>query len=159
MQVMPGWGTDSPMSESAPSKEYFRRDQARGISPPDLSKEDCTYADHIVRARGRRTKFTSVSTSPESIRDFGDVLYRFKQQEARDDGHVLVEHQVLLDTLQRAVREGDKADRARAIQALRYARMRFEGLVDWRFNITGVDRKDLLEWAARQVRPFFARSE
>jgi hypothetical protein len=41
-------------------RAYFRRDQRDGVGPPDLSKV-CTYAEHIVHARGKRTQFTSVS--------------------------------------------------------------------------------------------------
>ena len=41
-------GTDS-------IREYFRRDQRRGVSPPDLSK-DCTFAEHIVQALRYATK-------------------------------------------------------------------------------------------------------
>ena len=55
--------------------DYFRRDQADGVTAPDLSK-DCSYAEHIVRARGKRTQLTSVSLDPQKINDFGPALYR-----------------------------------------------------------------------------------
>ena len=65
---------------SKQTREYFRRDQSDGISPPDPSKV-CTFAEHIVRARGKRTNYTSVSLDPSKIRDFGDALYRLKRAE------------------------------------------------------------------------------
>ena len=58
--------------DSSPARDYFRRDQRDGVSPPDLSK-DCTFAEHIVHARGKRTQFTSVSLDLSKIRDFGDT--------------------------------------------------------------------------------------
>jgi len=59
-------------SQSVSTRPYFRRDQRDGISPPDLSKV-CTYAEHIVHARGKRTQFTSISLDLAKIRDFGDT--------------------------------------------------------------------------------------
>lgn len=38
--------------------DYFRGDRSSGITAPDLTKE-VDYADHIVKARGKRTCFTS----------------------------------------------------------------------------------------------------
>lgn len=140
--------------ESVP--DYFRRDQEDGISPPDLSK-DCTFAEHIVRARGKRTRFTSVSLDANRIRDFGPALYRVRRPELAADQHHLVEHRALIDALRAAVKNGEKAARAQAVQALRYAMMRVEGVIDWRLDAAGIERKDLLAWAAKRVRPYFAK--
>jgi hypothetical protein len=143
-------------SGSDSSREYFRRDQRRGVSPPDLSK-DCTFAEHVVHARGKRTRFTSVSLDLTKIRDFGDTNYRLERQKLLDDQHTLVEHEILIDELRRVIREGEKAERLRAVQALRYATKRKEGLVDWSFDFSRVARKDLISWAESQVRPYFTR--
>lgn len=60
-------------NSSSPSpREYFRRDQGDEISPPDLSKE-CSFAEHIVHARGKRTQYTSVSLDLAKIKDFGEA--------------------------------------------------------------------------------------
>jgi hypothetical protein len=145
------------MDDSAPAPdEYFRRDREEGVSPPDLSK-DCTYAEHIVRARGKRTRYTSVSLDAGRIRDFGPVLYKVHGDRLLADGHRLVEHEDLIATLRKVVREQDRAERARAVQAIRYARMRSEGLISWTFDIAGVARKDLIQWAERRIRPYFSK--
>ena len=136
--------------------DYFRGDQKNGITAPDLSKS-VGYADHIVRARGKRTQLTSVSKDPNKIRDFGDQLYKLRRPELEADAHQLVEHEDLLDVLRERARETDKGAKLKAIQALRYARRRLEGLVDWRFDLDGVDRKDLLAWAAERVRQYFVK--
>ena len=136
--------------------EYFRGDASSGITPPNLLKE-CTFAEHIVRARGKRDKFTSVSLSPSSIRCFGDTLWQLKCKDCITAGHTLVEHPQLLSNLQEIIKSEVKADRARAIQALRYAKTRKEGLIDWQLGISSVDRKELENWTALQVRPFFSR--
>ena len=136
--------------------DYFRRDQKDGISPPDLSRE-CTYAEHIVHARGKRTQFTSVSLDLKTIRDFGDADFKLKQELTQSDGHELVVHEALICELRRVVRDGDRADRLRALQALRYATRRREGLVAWRFATAGIPRKDLISWAQAQVQKYFSR--
>ena len=53
--------------------DYFRQDKETGFTAPDLSK-NCTDAEHIVRARGKRTQLTSVSLAPTKIHDFGPKL-------------------------------------------------------------------------------------
>ncbi len=77
----------------ATPEEYYRRDQQDGISPPDLSKE-CSFAEHIVHARGKRTQFTSVSLDLSKIKDFGDADYRLDRQKTEGDGHRIVEHEL-----------------------------------------------------------------
>ena len=136
--------------------DYFRGDQSSGITPPDLSKE-VDYADHIVKARGKRTQFTSVSKEPGKIRDFGDQLYKLKREELQADDHELVEHEALMEALRVRAREDEQAAKLKAVQALRYARRRLEGLVDWKFDVSGVERKDLITWASTKVRPYFVK--
>lgn len=138
------------------NREYFRRDQRDGVSPPDLTK-DCTFAEHIVHARGKRTRFTSISLDLTKIKDFGDTDYRLERQKLPEDQHELVEHESLVMELRRVIREGEKAERLRAVQALRYASKRKEGLVNWSFDITPVPRKDLLSWARARVQSYFTR--
>ena len=136
--------------------EYFRRDQKEGISPPDLAK-DSTYAEHIVHARGKRTRYTSVSLDLSRIKDFGEADYRLERLKTIEDGHSLVEHESLIQHLRKTASEGEKEERLRAVGALRYAKRRREGLVDWTFNISGVERKDLINWAKAHVQPYFTR--
>jgi hypothetical protein len=142
---------------SAPSAaEYYRRDQQDGISPPDLTK-DCNFAEHIVHARGKRTQYTSVSLDLTKIKDFGEADYQLKRQKTEADGHRIVEHEALINELRKVSREDSKAERIRAIQALRYATRRKEGLVNWSFDVTGVPRKDLIAWAKARVSSYVTR--
>ncbi len=110
-----------------------------------------------MHARGKRTRYTSVSLDLAKIKDFGDADYQLERQKLLDDQHALVEHESLLEELRRVIREGEKAERLRAVQALRYASKRKEGLVNWSFDIRRVARKDLLTWAQTRVQPYFAR--
>jgi len=71
------------------------------------------------------------------------------------DGHGVVEHEDLLTELQRVAKDQQKAERLRAIQALRYTRQRREGLVTWKFDMSGVERKDLIDWARGKIQRFF----
>ena len=141
---------------NAQTQQYFRRDQADGVTPPDLTR-DCSYAEHIVRARGKRTQFTSVSLDPDAIRDFGPALYRVLRPEIDQDGHAIVSHSDLLQRLREAAASTTKEERARALQAQRYAKRRKEGLVAWTFSLQGIERKALITWAIRAVQKYFSR--
>ncbi len=134
--------------------DYFRRDQSGGITAPDLSKL-CSPAEHIVRARGKRTKYTSVSLERNKIDDFGPALYQVLRDKIAEERHSIIEHGALMTTLREVARTSDKADRIRAIQAQRYAKRRSEGLVDWAFDISRIPQKDLITWAFGQVQRFF----
>ncbi|MBI1209773.1 MAG: hypothetical protein GC191_21140 [Azospirillum sp.] len=142
------------MNEAAPA--YYRRDREGGITPPNLLK-DCTIAEHIVRARGKRTKFTSVSLDLSKLRDFGDASYRLKKDLVLIEGHSVIEHEALIAELRQLCENEIRADRARALQALRYARKRLEGLIDWRFDVGAVERKQLDQWVGVRVQRYFQR--
>ena len=133
---------------------YYRRDQSSGITAPNIAK-CCSHAEHIVRARGKRDQYTSVSLDPSKIHDFGDKLYRLLKEKLSEDGHDLVEHDMLLMSLREIAASGNKADKARALQALRYAKKRKEGLICWRFDICSIEAKDIISWAYSKVQPYF----
>lgn len=139
---------------STPTLNYYRRDQKAGVTAPDPSKP-CTLAEHIVRARGKRTKYTSVSLDPDKIDDFGPTLHQALCPEILGKGHVVIEHDALIQSLRTEAINGEKLDRRKALQAQRYAIRRREGLIDWKFNIAGVQRKELITWAFVQVQSFF----
>ena len=134
--------------------DYFRRDQADGVTAPDLSK-DCSYAEHIVRARGKRTQLTSVSLDPQKINDFGPALYRALRPDIDGDGHTIIEHLELLQHLRVSAELNEKEERVRALQAQRYAKRRQEGLVKWNFSLGGIDRKNLTSWAFQNIQKYF----
>ena len=136
--------------------QYFRRDQSDGVTAPDLRKTG-TYAEHIVRARGKRTQLTSVSSNLSRVKDFGDTTYRLKRPDLDADGHLLIEHQKLLDELRKSASTSLKEERARAIQALRYAERRSEGLIEWKFDTSGVEPKDAITWAFNKIQKYFTK--
>jgi hypothetical protein len=138
------------------TRDYFRRDQKDGISPPDLSKE-CTFAEHIVHARGKRTPFTSVSLDLARMKDFGEASYKLIREKLEEDNHRLTEHEALLEELRTVAQDGEKADRLRAVQALRYAKKRKEGLIQWVFDISKVARKDVITWAQGKIQVYFCK--
>lgn len=143
---------------SVPSDhDYYRRDQDRGITAPDLSK-DCAFAEHVVRARGKRTRFTSVSLDKTKIDDFGPALYLALRSAINEDGHSIVEHHDLINLLRTTAATGQKADRERALQAIRYAVRRKEGLIDWKFDFRGVERKDIISFGLNVVQKYFKKA-
>ncbi len=74
-----------------------------------------------------------------------------------DDGHVLVKHEELIKRLRETALSSTKSDRARAIQAQRYARRRLECLVDWNFSIEGLERKDIITWSFDNIQKYFRK--
>jgi len=140
--------------QSIPTLDYYRRDQKGGVTAPDLSKA-CTLAEHIVRARGKRTNYTSVSLDRDKIDDFGPSLYQALCQDIVLAGHGIIEHCPLIEKLRSAAANGEKLDRRRALQAQRYAMRRREGLIDWNFDTSSLPRKELIGWAFVQVQKFF----
>jgi len=136
--------------------DLYRRDQTDGISPPNLGDRS-TYAEHVVHARGKRTRYTSVSEDPARIHDFGQQLWKLRQPEVQGAGHLVVVHTALLARLQADLRGGDPDLRELAARAIPRVRRRLEALVDWRFDITRIDQKEIVNWVIAQVRPFFTR--
>jgi hypothetical protein len=142
----------------AVGRDYFRRDQADDITPPNLGDDSSTYAEHIVHARGQRTRYTSLSTDPDSIKMFGPQLWRFHEDVAHADGHGVVSHEELLAVLrQECCSPADARAQDLALRALPRARMRREALVLWRFDTSRVARKLLTEWAQPHVRKYFSK--
>ena len=137
--------------------DLFRRDQTDGISPPNLADES-TYAEHVVRARGKTSRFTSLSLDPSVIRDFGNELWRADQAKIRAAEHLIVSHADLAIALRAAVRGSNDDDRERAARALPRVLARKEALVHWKFDCAHVERKDLITWATARVRDYFSRA-
>ena len=65
--------------------------------------------------------------------------------------------EALLGALQHSARNEQKAERLRAIQAIRYVRRHLEGLVTWNFEFSGVERKDLIDWSRNRVQTYFVK--
>ncbi len=138
--------------------DLFRRDQKDGISAPDLA-DSSSYAEHVVHARGKRTRFTSVSESPDAIRDFGDQLWKALRDALKKDGHPVVEHDALVKLLRGVLAGGSPDESERAARALPRTRKRLEALIEWHFNTSAVARKDLVGWATAKVRPYFSKAK
>lgn len=136
--------------------EYFRQDQRDEVTPPNLGKES-SYAEHIVHARGKRTRYTSLSTDPTCIRDFGPQLWRFHEAPAAADGHRVLPHDALLTALRQELNSQDPAAQDLAARALPRAPKRKEALVLWDFDVSRVSRKELSDWARPHVQKYFSR--
>ena len=142
------------MPEQSP---LFRRDQSDAISPRNLADES-TYAEHVVHARGKRSRYTAVSKDPDAIRDFGPQLWAADRPRLRADAHRVVDHETLATHLRDEVQSGDPDARELAARALVRVLRRKEALVHWTFDHAGVERKDLITWAATRVRNYFTRA-
>lgn len=139
------------------AEDYYRRDQAGGITPPNLHR-DATFVEHIVSARGKKSCYTSVSADLARIAAFGETDYLLRRARLVEDDHHLVTHDRLCD-LRRCLRSGvDRRERQRAARALKLALSHREGLVDWRgFDVARVPQKEVIEWARERVQGYFER--
>ncbi|MBB2165170.1 hypothetical protein HLH26_11610 [Gluconacetobacter sp. 1b LMG 1731] len=134
--------------------EYFRGDEKSGITAPNLANI-CCYVDHIVKARGRKTQYTSVSLAPNSIQIFGEVMYRLLRTQAESDGHDVVEHHNLITDIQNTIKKSVKADKIKAARALQYAQKRKEGLVVWNFKLKNLKSKWIIRYAHIRIQKYF----
>jgi len=137
-------------------RDYFRGDQQAGVTAPDLTKE-CDFHDHIVHARGKKTNHTSVSLNRQAIARFGECDYLLLRDKLAVDNHKFTEHESLISRLTELAQSETKSERNKALQAIRYARRRKEGLVTWNFDFKAVERKDLVTWAFNKIQPYFRR--
>lgn len=142
--------------DNAAKPLYFRRDQKDGITGPNLAHR-CTYAEHIVHARGKVTQYTSITLDGQKCRDMGEATYRLLRPEVDDAGHAVVEHVMLVTELEKVARSEEKADRLRAIRALQYAKRRLEGLVEWKIDISLIAPKDVMERGRKEASKFFSK--
>jgi hypothetical protein len=76
-------------------------------SPRPIFSKYCTPAEHIVRARGKRTKYTSVSLDPDKIDDFGPALYQALCPDIMAKGHAIIARDALLHELRVAASAGE----------------------------------------------------
>jgi hypothetical protein len=114
-------------------------------------RDNASFLITLVRARGKRTPYTSVSLERHAIERFGECDCLLLRHLLNRDKHALVDHAELIRELRLAIRERKKADRLTTIQALRYARLRKEGLIVWKFDYEGVERKELITWTYQKV--------
>ena len=110
-----------------------------------------------MHARGKRTRYTSVSTSQNAIRDFGEQLWKLTQPKVTDAGHIVISHEELLRALRTILEADDDRQRELAARAIPRVNRRKEALVDWQFAVDRIERKDRMVWAENQVREFFTR--
>ena len=87
----------------------------------------------------QRSQYSRLMLNIAKCRDFGECTYRLLREPAEADKHKIVEHEHILTELQQTASPKEKDERLKAIHALRYARMRKEGLVDWQFDISRVE--------------------
>ena len=138
------------------TQEYFRRDRSAGVTAPDLTKL-CSVPEHVVRARGKKTNFTSVSLDLARLQDLGEAEYRLDSGQTEADRHRIIEHHVLISMLRDVCQNSDKQERARALQGIRYVKSRLEALVEWKFDISAVARKDVITWAYSRIQKYFTK--
>lgn len=74
------------------------------------------------------------------------------------DRHTLVRHSELMSALRDTANGSSREERARAIQAQRYAKRRKEGLVQWAFDLSSIARKDVITWAFRNIQKYFRKA-
>ncbi len=143
------------MSQSA-FLPYYRGDSSKGITPPNLAVES-TIPEHIVRARGKKTNFTSVSLDKDKVKSFGDAIYTLLNDILHTDMHKLIEHKQVLESLRTFAKGDDPKQKDLALRAIPRAKSNLEGLIRWNFKIpsdVGGSTK-LISWVSPKVQKYF----
>ncbi|GAA4422411.1 hypothetical protein GCM10023155_06000 [Bremerella cremea] len=136
---------------------HFRKDSPNGITPPNPDVS-VSPVDHITKARGKKTQYTSVSESEDSIRHFSGQCYRCESSEIVSEGHEVLLHADLLMLLRTTALGAQRAEKIKAERALQLATRAREALIDWKFDLKGVARKDRITHSASQIQKFFVRA-
>lgn len=135
---------------------YYRRDQEKGITAPKLDA-GVSFVEHVVRARGKKTQYTSISHDVNRISHFDGVDYEVLHTDVVGDGHLLVPCDALQCELKKVAYEGEKAEAQKATRALGYVRKNLESLIDWKFNVATVAPKDIIAWAYSSIQKYFRK--
>ncbi len=97
---------------------------------------------HITKHRGMKTQFTSVSEDRDLIRHFTGTLYVTDSDEITRNGHEFITHPDLMDHLKGVIASTKREERVLASRAFQMASRAREALIDWRFDLERVERKN-----------------
>ena len=136
--------------------QHFRNDSPNGITPPNPDA-NVSHVDHITKARGKRTQFTSVSQDADSIRHFSGELYRCSRIAVQGDGHTFVEHNDLVDGIRQTILKSRREEKIKAERALQYTTRAKEALINWKFDFRRVPRKDRITRCGDQIQAYFTQ--
>lgn len=90
--------------------DYYRKDHPKGITPinPDFEKD---VVEHITKARGTKTRYTSVSNSLLSIRWVNGVGYKVVTEKVLTDSHEILNYDYLLELLTKEFQDSARKKR------------------------------------------------
>ncbi len=102
-----------------------------------------------------KTQYTSVSEDEQAIKHFSGELYRTESDHIVGDNHNFIAHSELSDRLKSVIASSSRGERVTASRALQLALRAKEAVIDWRFNLETVPRKDRITWCFNNVQKYF----
>ena len=135
---------------------HYRNDHPKGITAPNPDADRGKVA-HITRHRGMKSPYTSVSEDKNCIQHFDGVTYQSDSRNIVVDNHGFISHSDLLGELQELVRASKRADKLVASRAFMLAQRAREALIDWRFDLSSVDRKSRITFCHNNIQKYFQR--
>ena len=135
---------------------HYRRDSAKGVTAPNPDA-DRDILQHITKYRGQKTPYTSVSEDSKAINHIDGVMYETDSDNVERDAHEFISHSHLTELLRAQLHGSTRGDRVLAARALQLATRAAEALIDWRFTVGGIARKDRVSWCYTQIQRYFRR--
>lgn len=135
---------------------HYRRDSPKGVTAPnpDAARD---IIQHITKHRGQKTPYTSVSEDAGAIGHFSGVMYETEPDDVERDSHEFIDHSNLTELLRAQLHGTNRGERVLAARALQLAARAKEALIDWRFALDGVARKDRVSWCYARIQKYFRR--
>lgn len=133
--------------------QHYRGDQDKGITAPNLGL-DVTFAEHVVKARGRKSNYTSVSENRAAAQIFGKV-YTLDEIGLRNDGHQLFCSISIQKSLQDTIKSGGPQAQL-ALRAVPRVAKNSECLIKWDFKIPSkFTGGSLISWTYNTIQKYF----
>ena len=136
--------------------EHYRKDNPNGVTAPNPDGDRDIVA-HITKHRGMKTPYTSVSEDQNAIRHFSGELYKTDSDDIVAGGHVFKNHSEVVDELTSIIQTSARAERILAGRAFQYVKRAKEALIDWRFLLDNVKKKDRISWCYSHIQKYFQR--
>lgn len=142
--------------DEATLPSHYRKDSPHGITPPNPDA-DPDIIQHITKYRGQKTPYTSVSESLDAIKHFDGVAYSTQPTLITQDDHVFIHHTDLVNQLKLLNQASTRGERVLAVRALQLATRAKEALIQWKFELGTVKKKDRIGWCQRNIQKYFKK--
>lgn len=120
-----------------------------GINPNNR----VSIVDHITKARGEKTQYTSVSDELQKLDQFQGVPWECNAIHIAQDLHIVIDFNTLIGLIQSSTERNTKKARART-----HATRAREHLIEWSFSLpSNLNSSTRITWLEKKITTYFKR--